>query len=476
LFYLFLNVKSNTALNSSLTVDPRVTSISGDFSSLLSALPTTALSGSSLPLLNRLYMSQIIFPESNGRQEYALVLSTAHNIKELIRFPSYSENIGKRTQEKGIRAMISDFFKNIPDPVLGALILTSSTLISIALVMLIYEYYQARETNTILNSNTLYLNSMNDVDISMPYQESFQKIADNFFSELSQCKELKNFKEKKLFNEECSLSSYHRVLSGEPGWGKTEFTKYIFKKAIQDKLFELKTSRYVKLVQADLNTDYVGQAPARIKKIFTSLKEHAQKNPAAMIMVVFDEIDWFLSAKRLGDKGESGTSNVIVMEVMNALLAEIDRVKQIPNIFIWGTTNEASINLDGALTRAERLQINEIQRPSEGEIKRYVDHFQKQFFNKLNCFLKNYDKSQRSIEMIKNYQQEYQKLDFFNKSKKNKSEELIEKLDDEYLKEDDLKSLAAIREFFNRNQRKYLLSLVGELKTLELKESKEIEL
>lgn len=102
---------------------------------------------------------------------------------------------------------------------------------------------------------------------------------------------------------------------------------------------------YAEIQFSDISSPYIGEASVNISKKFAEFATLAQKNPDKRYFVVFNEIDSLLN-----NVEKLGANNKHLQENRTAYLNGLDLCKDIPNLFIRGTTNinPKSGNLDSA--------------------------------------------------------------------------------------------------------------------------------
>lgn len=141
------------------------------------------------------------------------------------------------------------------------------------------------------------------------------------------------------------------LLTGEPGVGKTMFTKCLAS--------ELCTT----LITADSSA--LAEKPERIKLLFEKAKSQAP------CIVFIDEID-VLASDVIKSSGDIDTGK---QKILNQLLTEIDGFHSFSGIMVIGATHRFNI-LDKAITRSERFgKTIYFRSPSHADRKEIIKHY-----------------------------------------------------------------------------------------------------
>jgi transitional endoplasmic reticulum ATPase len=133
------------------------------------------------------------------------------------------------------------------------------------------------------------------------------------------------------------------LLIGAPGTGKTMLAKAVATE---------RESNFISIKGPDVVSKWVGDSTSKMSEIFRKAKM------AAPCIIFIDEID-ALSQTR------EDTDNVIFQEVLYTLLAEMDGLQNLKNVFVLAATNRPE-RMDPALLRPGRFdKIIEIPIPDE---------------------------------------------------------------------------------------------------------------
>ncbi|KAG8464676.1 hypothetical protein KFE25_010044 [Diacronema lutheri] len=162
------------------------------------------------------------------------------------------------------------------------------------------------------------------------------------------------------------------LLHGPPGTGKTLAARAL------GRLLGCADERVRLVAGPELYNQYVGRSESNVRELFADAereqREYAEaaagvgdagaRAPPRLHMLIFDEID-ALTARRADTDGGSGAS-VTGSLVLSQLLAKLDGLSPLNNIFVAGTTNRLDA-IDEALLRPGRLELQlEIGLPAVG--------------------------------------------------------------------------------------------------------------
>jgi transitional endoplasmic reticulum ATPase len=125
------------------------------------------------------------------------------------------------------------------------------------------------------------------------------------------------------------------LLFGPPGTGKTLLAKAVAHEA---------EANFISVTSSDVLSKWYGESEREISRLFTRARQ------VAPVVIFLDEID-ALAPQRGSAAGEAGASD----RVVNTLLAELDGLKELRDVFVIGATNRPTL-LDPALLRPGRLE------------------------------------------------------------------------------------------------------------------------
>ena len=163
------------------------------------------------------------------------------------------------------------------------------------------------------------------------------------------------------------------ILHGPPGCGKTLFARNIAK---------LLSPIEPKLVNGpEVMNSYIGNSEDNIRKIFAPAMESYKRNGknSDIHLIIFDEFD-SLCSKR------NSSNNLAYSGVVNQLLAIIDGVNVLDNIFIIAMTNRKDM-IDPAMLRSGRIEHSiYVGKPDyEGRLAIFNIHTEKLKLNNFIC-------------------------------------------------------------------------------------------
>ena len=125
------------------------------------------------------------------------------------------------------------------------------------------------------------------------------------------------------------------ILFGNSGVGKTELIKAYAKYV---------DAEYVAISLADFANSYTNGTAINIKAMFDAIAARAKSNPKKQIVVSIDEIDAIIQ-RATGSGAEELSKN------RQSLINSLDKILDIPNIKIFGSSNADIHSLDGATIR-----------------------------------------------------------------------------------------------------------------------------
>lgn len=154
-------------------------------------------------------------------------------------------------------------------------------------------------------------------------------------------------KHKDLFEEAHIKPPKGVLLSGPPGTGKTLLAKALSNQS---------NVNFISVKGAELLSKYVGESERSVREVFIKAK---QVSPS---IIFFDEIDAIAPSRSDSD------TNKVSERVVSQLLAEMDGVEELVDVYVLAATNRIDM-VDPALLRSGRFDlIVEMPAPTKNEI------------------------------------------------------------------------------------------------------------
>lgn len=144
------------------------------------------------------------------------------------------------------------------------------------------------------------------------------------------------------------------VLYGPPGTGKTLIARQI------GKMLDVSSIQVVE--GPSIMNKFVGQSEENIRNLFSKAEEDLAQNGenCGIHLIIFDEFDAICRAR-----GSMASSTNVNDTIVNQLLAKMDGVNSLPNVIVFGLTNQLEL-IDKALLRPGRFEVHiEIPLPTE---------------------------------------------------------------------------------------------------------------
>ena len=154
----------------------------------------------------------------------------------------------------------------------------------------------------------------------------------------------------------------HLLFYGPPGTGKTSLCK-----ALAQKLSIRLANRYTSTQLVEINSHslfskWFSESGKLVQKMFTEIKR-LMEDTRSLVCVLIDEVESLTAARK---NSMSGSEPSDALRVVNALLTQLDSIKNAPNVLILTTSN-----ITGAIDLAfvDRADIKQyVGPPSQGAI------------------------------------------------------------------------------------------------------------
>ncbi|KOC61635.1 Pachytene checkpoint protein 2 like protein, partial [Habropoda laboriosa] len=187
-------------------------------------------------------------------------------------------------------------------------------------------------------------NGGSDLPISfhwiLPAKE-FHYLWENLYFEPGVKENLLNFVETAMIFSEHKVNSNiincNKVvlLHGPPGSGKTSLCK-----ALAQKMTIVLGNRFthgelVEINSHSLFSKWFSESGKLVMQLFSELR-HLLENPQALVCILIDEVETLAHARKACSNGIEPTDSI---RVVNALLTQLDQIKQYPNVLILTTSN-----------------------------------------------------------------------------------------------------------------------------------------
>lgn len=132
-----------------------------------------------------------------------------------------------------------------------------------------------------------------------------------------------------------NLISWNRVvlLHGPPGTGKTSLSRALAQKLAIRLSDRFDYGHLVEVNSHSLFSKWFSESGKLVQKMFEHVQELVE-DPHAFVCVLIDEIESLAAARK-----SSGTEPSDAIRVVNAVLTQIDAIKQFPNVLIMTTSN-----------------------------------------------------------------------------------------------------------------------------------------
>lgn len=159
-------------------------------------------------------------------------------------------------------------------------------------------------------------------------------------------------------NVNTNIISWNKVvlLHGPPGTGKTSLCKALAQKIIIRLNKRFTHAEFIEINSHSLFSKWFSESGKLVMKLFNEIK-NLLENSHALICILIDEVESLAHARKSCSNGMEPTDSI---RVVNALLTQLDQIKQYPNVLILTTSN-----------LSEAIDLAFIDR---ADIKQYIGH------------------------------------------------------------------------------------------------------
>jgi len=123
------------------------------------------------------------------------------------------------------------------------------------------------------------------------------------------------------------------LLHGPPGTGKTSLCKALAQKLSIRMKHIYESAQLIEINSHSLFSKWFSESGKLVQKMFTEIKR-LMEDPKSLVLVLIDEVESLTAARK-----SSGSEPSDAMRVVNAMLTQLDSLKNQPNVLILTTSN-----------------------------------------------------------------------------------------------------------------------------------------
>ena len=142
------------------------------------------------------------------------------------------------------------------------------------------------------------------------------------------------------------------LLHGPPGTGKTSLCKALSHQLSLRLRRNYTSYELIEINAHSLFSKWFSESGKLVMKMFAAIREFAS-DPTRFVSILIDEVESLTAAR---SKAMSGSEPSDAIRVVNAVLTELDKIKQLPNILVLTTSNITGAIDEAFLDRADIVQ------------------------------------------------------------------------------------------------------------------------